>query len=442
MDFALLPPEINFAPMYAGPGSGPMLSAAAGWDSVAAELEVAASGCFSEIAALTGRWAGPSSLRMAEAGTRYAAWLQASAAQAARSAAQAYAAAASYEAAHAMTVPPWLVEANRARLMALVAMNFLGQNTPAIAATEAEYAAMWVQDATAMYAYAAESVTASTLTSFEEPPQTTNPSRQADQARALAQTADENAGARTQSIVQLAQTQANVGPGMHPALDGSTIYGPGTYTIGDGTLTVGTDGSLTVQPGVSFSLVNGGSLTIGSGSHALFESGSHVVVDGAGASLTVGSNSSLTVGVDGTLAATGPGATVTIQSSTVIAQSGGLITQQGGTIAVQGSTVTINSGTITTTGADGLVSTAPAGGLVSYGTGEVHIESSIVTLNGGGQLGVRQGGGELTIQSSTVSVGPRAPSPPTDRSLLSERTDRARALPSARTAPSTSTPEP
>ena len=31
MDFAILPPEINSGRMYAGPGSGPMLAAAAAW---------------------------------------------------------------------------------------------------------------------------------------------------------------------------------------------------------------------------------------------------------------------------------------------------------------------------------------------------------------------------------------------------------------------------
>ena len=36
MDFASLPPEVNSGLMYAGPGSGPMLAAAAGWDASAA----------------------------------------------------------------------------------------------------------------------------------------------------------------------------------------------------------------------------------------------------------------------------------------------------------------------------------------------------------------------------------------------------------------------
>ena len=40
MDFAVLPPEINSARMYAGPGAGPMLAAASAWDGLAAELHV------------------------------------------------------------------------------------------------------------------------------------------------------------------------------------------------------------------------------------------------------------------------------------------------------------------------------------------------------------------------------------------------------------------
>jgi PPE-repeat protein len=68
MDFGLLPPEINSARMYAGPGSGPML------DATAAQLESAASGYFSEISGLAGQtWFGPSSMRMAAAAAPYVA---------------------------------------------------------------------------------------------------------------------------------------------------------------------------------------------------------------------------------------------------------------------------------------------------------------------------------------------------------------------------------
>jgi len=39
MDFAFLPPEINSGRMYEGPGSGPLLAAAAAWDGIATELQ-------------------------------------------------------------------------------------------------------------------------------------------------------------------------------------------------------------------------------------------------------------------------------------------------------------------------------------------------------------------------------------------------------------------
>ncbi len=54
-------------------------------------------------------------------------------------------------------LPPATVVANRGQLVTLVASNLLGHNAPAIAATEAQYAEMWAQDAAAMFGYAANS---------------------------------------------------------------------------------------------------------------------------------------------------------------------------------------------------------------------------------------------------------------------------------------------
>ena len=59
MDFAFLPPEISSGRMYDGPGSGPMLAAAAAWDGLAAELHSAAASYASVISGLTaGPWLG------------------------------------------------------------------------------------------------------------------------------------------------------------------------------------------------------------------------------------------------------------------------------------------------------------------------------------------------------------------------------------------------
>ncbi len=151
-DFGALPPEINSGRMYAGPGSGSMMAAASAWDGLASELSLTATGYTSAVTELTSSpWLGPASRAMAAAATPYISWLSAAAALAEETANQARAAAAAFETAFAMTVPPPVVAANRVLLMTLVATNFFGQNTPAIAATEAQYVEMWAQDATAMY---------------------------------------------------------------------------------------------------------------------------------------------------------------------------------------------------------------------------------------------------------------------------------------------------
>jgi PPE-repeat protein len=202
MYFAVLPPEINSGRMYAGPGPGPMLAAAAAWDGLAADLYSTATSYSSVISGLTaGPWLGPSSASMSAAAALHVAWMHATAGQCEQTGAQAKAAAAAFEAAFAMTVPPPVIAANRALLMALVATNFLGINTPAIMATEAHYAEMWAQDATAMTGYASASATASTLTPFTPPPQATNAAGLTGQAAAVVQAASTPTGAGTQTIM-------------------------------------------------------------------------------------------------------------------------------------------------------------------------------------------------------------------------------------------------
>ncbi|WP_055350649.1 type VII secretion system ESX-5 target PPE27, partial [Mycobacterium tuberculosis] len=103
--------------------------------------------------------------------TPYVAWLSQAAARAEQAGMQA---AAAYEAAFVMTVPPPVITANRVLVMTLIATNFFGQNSAAIAVAEAQYAEMWAQDAVAMYGYAAASASASRLIPFAAPPKTTN----------------------------------------------------------------------------------------------------------------------------------------------------------------------------------------------------------------------------------------------------------------------------
>src|SRR5277367_1005032 len=176
--------------MYSGPGPGPLLAASEAWDGLAAELGFAASGYEAALTELTSNsWVGPTSVAMMSAATPYISWLTSTGAQAEEIANHARTAVAAYEAAFAMTVPPPAVAANRALLAALVATNILGQNTPAIMMTEALYAAMWAQDAAAMYGYAGASQVASQVTPFVQPPQTTSPDGTSSQADAVAKAA-------------------------------------------------------------------------------------------------------------------------------------------------------------------------------------------------------------------------------------------------------------
>jgi PPE-repeat protein len=190
VDFAALPPEVNSGRMYIGPGPAPMLAAAASWDTLAGELHSNAAAFGATIEGLTvGSWQGPAATAMAAAAMPYAAWITTTATQAEQAAMQARVAAAAFETAFAATVPPPVIEANRSLLMTLIATNIFGQNTAAIAATEALYTEMWAQDAAAMYAYAGSSAAATQLTPFSEPPQVTDPSGGASQSAAVAQAA-------------------------------------------------------------------------------------------------------------------------------------------------------------------------------------------------------------------------------------------------------------
>ncbi|HTQ21418.1 PPE family protein [Mycobacterium sp.] len=247
LDFATLPPEVNSARMYTGPGSAPMLAAASAWNGLAAELRATALGYHSVLSELTGEgWHGPASAAMAAATAPYVVWMNTTAAQAEQTAAQAEAAAGAFEAAFAATVPPPVIAANRAQLMTLIATNILGQNTPAIAATETQYAEMWAQDAVAMYGYAASSAVATELSPFTEPQQTTSPSALSGQSAAVAQAAATPAGSQQSTLAQLMSALPNAlqglasptssGTGLNSILNGLglDVFTPGSGSEGTG----------------------------------------------------------------------------------------------------------------------------------------------------------------------------------------------------------------
>ncbi|WP_067970248.1 PPE family protein [Mycolicibacter icosiumassiliensis] len=228
VDFGALPPEINSARMYFGPGAAPMMAAAAAWNELAVELGAAACACAAATVDLRETWEGPSSASMEMAIEPYIAWINETAAQAEQSAIQATAAAAAYEAAFAVTVPPPVIEANRTLLMSLIATNFLGQNSSAIAAAEAAYAEMWAQDAAAMYGYAASSSAATTLTRFNQAPKVTS------QSAAAARAAGSAAAGEARTVVS--QLMSALGQQLHSLASA----GP----LSAGTTSSGTEGAL------------------------------------------------------------------------------------------------------------------------------------------------------------------------------------------------------
>lgn len=189
MDFGALPPEVNSARMYSGPGSGPLLAAASVWNGLTAELDSAAIDYEKVIAALHSQdWVGPASALMVDAAAPYVDWLKTTAAQAEQTATNAHLAVVNYETAIAAVVPPPLIAANRAQASSLASTNVFGQYTTQIAALELGYAEMWAQDASAMYSYAAASARAATVTPFAAPPPITSPAAAALQANAVAKT--------------------------------------------------------------------------------------------------------------------------------------------------------------------------------------------------------------------------------------------------------------
>ncbi len=202
VDFGALPPEINSARMYMGPGSSSLQTAASAWNGIAAELQSAAQGYETVITQLaTDTWNGPASAAMASSAQPYVTWMQETAAQAEEAAAQARTAAAAYEQAFAATVPPPVIAANRAETAAATQANVFGQYTPLIAQLEAQYGQMWAQDAVAMYGYAGQSAAAAKVTPFATPAATTNPAGTAGQTAAVSAATGNSAASSSQSLL-------------------------------------------------------------------------------------------------------------------------------------------------------------------------------------------------------------------------------------------------
>ncbi|KKC05751.1 PPE family protein [Mycobacterium nebraskense] len=223
-DFGVLPPEVTSAKIYAGPGSGSLMTAASAWNAIAAELQSAALSYQNVVTQLASEeWAGTASAAMAAAATPYAEWLATAAGQAEQAAVQASSAAAAYEAVFSAVVPPPVIAANRALVQQLQATNVIGQNTGAIAQLEAQYGEFWAQDAGAMATYTAQSTTATQgLTQFAPAPKVTNDAGTATQSSTVANAAANTTAGNAANTVTKA---ASVTPAAAPA-DGPP---PATY---------------------------------------------------------------------------------------------------------------------------------------------------------------------------------------------------------------------
>ena len=175
-DLGALPPEVSSALIYSGPGPSSLTSAAAAWNSVAAELASTAQGLDKVVTQLASEsWLGPTSAAMVAAVQPYVSWVSTTAGQAEHAAAQAQSAAAAFETVFASVVPPPLIAANRAELAQAVQTNVLGLNNSVIAQLEAQYGEFWANNASAMYGYAGSSAAATKISSFTEAPAIANP---------------------------------------------------------------------------------------------------------------------------------------------------------------------------------------------------------------------------------------------------------------------------
>nr|WP_281253066.1 PPE family protein [Mycobacterium terramassiliense] len=206
-ELGMLPPEVTSAMIYAGPGSGSMMAAAAAWNGIAAELTSAALGYDQIITQLSSEeWMGPASASMASAAQPYVQWMTTTAGQAEEAAAQAQNAAAAYETVLASVVPPPLIALNRTELSQAMATNVLGQNNGIISQLEAQYQEFWAQNAAAMYSYAGQSAAAAKVTPYQNAPAVANPA-----AAAVTQSAAPAASIQQTLQSYLTQIQSTLG---------------------------------------------------------------------------------------------------------------------------------------------------------------------------------------------------------------------------------------
>nr|CAA79950.1 45 kDa protein [Mycobacterium leprae] len=153
-DFMVYSPEVNAFLMSRGPGSTPLWGAAEAWISLAEQLMEAAQEVSDTIVvAVPASFAGETSDMLASRVSTFVAWLDGNAENAGLIARVLHAVAYAFEEARAGMVPLLTVLGNIIHTMALKAINWFGQVSSTVAALEADYDLMWVQNSTAMTTY-------------------------------------------------------------------------------------------------------------------------------------------------------------------------------------------------------------------------------------------------------------------------------------------------
>jgi PPE-repeat protein len=176
----------------------------------------------------------------------------------------------------------------------------LGQNTPAIAATEAHYAEMWAQDATAMYGYAGSSASATQLTPFTPPAPTTSAAGVGAQSAAVAQAAGSASGTPARTVISTLPQLVSALPQALQSLAAPTsssslvdllgvgapyagVLAGGIGVVGAGVGTgAGSVGAVDIGLGIAGGAQSGSALASGAGGAA----GSALVATGGGGPAT------------------------------------------------------------------------------------------------------------------------------------------------------------
>lgn len=149
-----LTPEINAIRLTTGPGAAAMAPVVAAYTAAGTtHMQQGAQMMATAATTAAGSWQGTGGTAMMAAAIPKSEWQIEAGAHAAKASCLIGEAAAAHSAAVAATIPYPVVIANRIREATLQATNIIGQNTPAIAEADVEYAEFHAQNATAMTGY-------------------------------------------------------------------------------------------------------------------------------------------------------------------------------------------------------------------------------------------------------------------------------------------------